>query len=68
MLLAQAVPIGGAIILAGLSVQMMEASIRDGTRICRLRFLTKKYGLDIAEWVARFLDIALSESRCSAAG
>ncbi len=50
--LAQAVPIAGAVLLAGLSVQMMETAIRDATRIYRLRFLTEKYGLDVTKWLA----------------
>lgn len=59
--LAQAVPIAGAVLLAGLSVQMMETAIRDATRIYRLRFLTEKYGLDASEWLVEIDSEELQE-------
>ena len=48
--LAQAVPVAGVFINAGLSAQMADSTYRAARDVYRLRFLSDKYGLDPATW------------------
>ncbi|MDQ3573479.1 MAG: EcsC family protein [Actinomycetota bacterium] len=50
--LAQAVPVAGVLINAGLSAQMADIAYRSARDAYRLRFLSEKYGVDPVEWVA----------------
>lgn len=51
--LAQAVPVAGGIVSAGLSYDMLDRALRDATRVYRVRYLAEKYGLSFDEWVER---------------
>ena len=51
--LAQAVPVAGGIICAGMSYDMLDRVLRDATRIYRVRYLTEKHGLSFDDWVER---------------
>lgn len=51
--LAQAVPVAGGIVSAGLSYDMLDRALRDATRVYRVRYLAEKYGLSFDEWVDR---------------
>lgn len=48
--LAQAVPVAGILINAGLSAQMADSTYRAARDVYRLRFLTEKHGLDPQSW------------------
>ncbi|MGB3763433.1 MAG: EcsC family protein [Ornithinimicrobium sp.] len=48
--LAQAVPVAGVLLNAGLSAQMADATYRTARDVYRLRFLSEKYGIDPATW------------------
>jgi hypothetical protein len=48
--LAQAVPVAGVLINAGLSAQMADGAYRSARDAYRLRFLSEKYGVDPMEW------------------
>lgn len=50
--LAQAVPVVGVLINAGLSGQMADSAYRSARDAYRLRFLSEKYGVDPMEWAA----------------
>lgn len=50
--LAQAVPVAGVLINAGLSAQMADSAYRTARDAYRLRFLSEKYGVDPMEWAA----------------
>lgn len=50
--LAQAVPVAGVLINAGLSAQMADSAYRSARDAYRLRFLSEKYGVNPMEWVA----------------
>lgn len=50
--LAQAVPVAGVLINAGLSAQMADTAYRSARDAYRLRFLSEKYGVDPMAWVA----------------
>lgn len=50
--LAQVVPALGVAVNAGLAVGLMEDAVRGAMHVYRLRFLSEKYDLDTAEWVA----------------
>ncbi|GAA4129622.1 hypothetical protein GCM10022215_42390 [Nocardioides fonticola] len=49
--LAQAVPVAGVLINAGLSAHLVDTTYRAARDVYRLRFLSEKYGLDPREWV-----------------
>jgi hypothetical protein len=51
--LAQAVPVAGGIVSAGLSYDMLDRALRDATRVYRVRYLAEKYALSFDEWVER---------------
>lgn len=51
--LAQAVPVAGGIVSAGLSYDMLDRALRDATRVYRVRYLAEKHGLSFDEWVER---------------
>ena len=48
--LAQAVPVAGVFINAGLSAQMADGTYRNARDVYRLRFLSEKYGIDPDDW------------------
>jgi hypothetical protein len=48
--LAQAVPVAGVLINAGLSAQMADNAYRSARDAYRLRFLSEKYGIDPGGW------------------
>jgi hypothetical protein len=48
--LAQAVPVTGVLINAGLSAQMADSAYRSARDAYRLRFLSEKYGIDPGGW------------------
>lgn len=48
--LAQAVPVAGVLINAGLSAHMADSTYRTARDVYRLRFLTDKYGIDPRTW------------------
>lgn len=48
--LAQAVPVAGVFINAGLSAQMADVAYRSARDAYRLRFLSEKYGIDPGGW------------------
>lgn len=48
--LAQAVPVAGVLINAGLSAQMADSAYRSARDAYRLRFLSEKYGIDPGGW------------------
>lgn len=50
--LGQAIPVLGIAINGGLSAQMADQTYRRARDIYRLRFLSDKYGIDPAAWVA----------------
>lgn len=50
--LAQAVPVAGVLINAGLSAQMADTAYRSARDAYRVRFLSEKYGIDPMEWAA----------------
>lgn len=60
--LAQAVPVAGGLVSAGLSYDMLDRALRDATRVYRVRYLTDKYGLSFDDWVERAManDAAVS--------
>lgn len=49
--LAQAVPVAGAFINAGLSAHMADQTYRRARDAYRLRFLSEKYGIEPANWI-----------------
>ena len=49
--LAQAVPVAGVLINAGLSAHMADSAYRNARGAYRLRFLSEKYGIDPNGWV-----------------
>lgn len=51
--LAQAVPVAGGLISAGLSYDMLDRALRDATRVYRVRYLAEKHGLSFDDWVER---------------
>lgn len=51
--LAQAVPVAGGLVSAGLSYDMLDRALRDATRVYRVRYLAEKHGLSFDEWVER---------------
>lgn len=53
--LAQAVPVAGGLISAGLSYDMLDRALRDATRVYRVRYLTEKHGLSFDDWVERVM-------------
>ncbi|MBD3947554.1 EcsC family protein [Nocardioides ganghwensis] len=59
--LAQAVPIAGVLINAGLSAQMADSAYRSARDAYRLRFLSVKYGIDPATWTAEDESAATDE-------
>jgi EcsC protein family len=48
--LAQAVPVAGAAINAGVNAGLVHQTFRRAETVYRLRFLSEKYGIDPAEW------------------
>lgn len=50
--LANAVPIAGIFVAAGLSFNMLHSAIDDATRLYRARYLAEKHGLSWDEWIA----------------
>jgi hypothetical protein len=51
--LAQAVPVAGGLVSAGLSYDMLDRALRDATRVYRVRYLAEKYALSFDDWVDR---------------
>jgi len=49
--LAQAVPVAGVVLNAGLSAQLADQTFRRAGDAYRLRFLSEKYGIDPAAWL-----------------
>jgi hypothetical protein len=52
--LAQAVPVAGALINAGVNAGLIRQAFRRAEAVYRLRFLSEKYGIDPAEWCREF--------------
>ncbi|MGV3711588.1 EcsC family protein [Pseudolysinimonas sp.] len=50
--LANLVPIAGGVVTAGLSFNLLKATIDDATRLYRARYLAEKYDLTFDTWVA----------------
>jgi hypothetical protein len=48
--LAQAVPVAGAVINAGVNAGLIRQTFRRAEAVYRLRFLSEKYGIDPDEW------------------
>ena len=48
--LAQAVPVAGAVINAGVNAGLIHQTFRRSEVAYRLRFLSEKYGIDPDEW------------------
>ena len=48
--LAQAVPVAGAVLNAGVNAGLVNRTFRRAEAAYRLRFLSEKYGIDPAEW------------------
>jgi hypothetical protein len=59
--LAQAVPVAGAFINAGLSAHMADQTYRRARDAYRLRFLAEKYGIDPEDWIAADTEIPADE-------
>lgn len=55
--LAQAVPVAGVLINAGLSAQMADSAYRSARYAYRLRFLSEKYGIDPGGWARMTLPL-----------
>jgi hypothetical protein len=52
--LAQAVPVAGAVLNAGVNAGLVNQAFRRAEAVYRLRFLSEKYGIDPAEWRREF--------------
>ena len=48
--LAQAVPVAGAVLNAGINAGLVNQTFRRAEAVYRLRFLSEHYGIDPAEW------------------
>lgn len=60
--LAQAVPVAGGLLSAGLSYDMLDRALRDATRVYRVRYLADKYGLSFDDWVEQTVANDAAES------
>lgn len=60
--LAQAVPLVGGMVSAGLSYDMLDRALRDATRVYRVRYLADKYGLSFDDWVEQAMAHDADES------
>lgn len=60
--LAQAVPVAGGLVSAGLSYDMLHRALTDATRIYRVRYLADKYSLSFDEWVEQAMANDAAES------
>lgn len=65
--LAQAVPVAGSIISAGMSYDMLDRALKDATRVYRVRYLTDKHSLSFDNWVERAMANDAMESGHDAA-
>jgi hypothetical protein len=52
--LAQAVPVAGAVLNAGVNAGLVRQAFRRAEAVYRLRFLSEKYDIDPAEWLGEF--------------
>jgi hypothetical protein len=59
--LAQAVPIAGAAVNAGLNARIVHKTFEGAQHAYRLRFLTEKYGLDPSAWAPDVADASASD-------
>lgn len=59
--LAQAVPIAGIVINAGMSAQMVDGAYRAARDVYRLRFLSEKYDIDPMTWTQNVVDVSNDE-------
>jgi hypothetical protein len=59
--LAQAVPIAGAAVNAGLNARIVHRTFEGAEHAYRLRFLTEKYGLDPSAWAPDVAGTSASE-------
>lgn len=60
--LAQAVPLAGGLVSAGLSYDMLDRALRDAARVYRVRHLADKYGLSFDDWVEQAMAHDAEES------
>jgi hypothetical protein len=65
--LAQAVPVVGGVLSAGLSFDMLDRSLRDATRVYRARYLAEKHNVSFDEWVERVMTNDVDEARSDTA-